>query len=220
MGEAGESAGARTADGAAASLDNLGEAADDAAESAGNMGDKGDGAAQGLQNVAKAGQEAASIALDVSAAFADASTTVLGLGQVANVLAGQQPQATDLLNLLRQQNEQYDEQALRLKQLQAQFPALGEATLPQIAREQELLERNQQRRREQDAERQQQQQRSSSSNTSSSGGGFVPSGKLLVEFADRGVDADALLKDSPAMDRLTREFAKRLEALAQRGASA
>lgn len=33
----------------------------------------------------------------------------------------------------------------------------------------------------------------------------------------RGVDADALIKDNTAMDRLTREMAKRLEALAQRG---
>ena len=216
MGDTGESAGERTAaaaNGAAASLDNLGTAADKAAESAGNMGDKADNAANGLQNVAKAGQEASSIALDVSAAFADASTTMQGLDRVAfNVLAGQRRQAQELLDSLRQQNAQYDEQAQRIAALRNQFTALGDSQLEQLAREQELLARNQQRRREQE----QQQQDQSSSSGSGSGGASAPS-RLQVELIGKAVDADALIKDSQAMGKLARAIAPQLERLAKLG---
>lgn len=218
MGDTGEAAGARTAaaaDDAAASLDNLGNAADKAADSAGNMGKNADDAADGLKNVADAGREASSIALDVSAAFADASTTMQGLDRVSfNVLAGQQKQAQELLDSLRQQNLQYDEQARRIAALRNQFTALGDSQLEQLAREQELLERNQQRRREEAQQKREQQQ--SNSGGSSGGGAGVPS-RIQIEVTGRAIDTDALTKDSQALGKLVRAIAPELERLAARG---
>lgn len=123
------------------------------------------------------------------------------------------------LATLQQQLSAYDELAQRVNALRGTYTQLGDAQLQQIARTEQALEQARKREQEdkQRAREQQQQQSSSSSSSNGSGGSFVPSGKLLVEFAGRGVDADALIKDSVSMERLTREFAKRLEALAQRG---
>lgn len=73
------------------------------------------------------------------------------------------------------------------------------------------LQQNQQRRREQD-QQQRQQQQGSGSGAGSSGGGV--SGRIQVEVVGKAVDVNTLVKDSQAMDRLTREMARRLENLA------
>ncbi|MCQ4164706.1 tape measure protein [Tahibacter harae] len=219
MGEQGEEAGSRTAaaaDDAADSLGKLGAAAEEAADSATKMGQESSKAAEGLDKVASSASQAASVALDMSKAFADAATNAQGLDRITfTVGAEQQEQANQLLESLRQQNAQYDEQAQRLEQLRRQFNYLGDAQLEQIAREQQLLEQNQQRRREQDQQQRQQQQQGSGSGSGASGGGV--SGRIQVEVVGKAVDVNTLVKDSQAMDVLTREMARRLENLAGMG---
>ncbi|MCQ4166613.1 hypothetical protein [Tahibacter harae] len=216
MGEQGEEVGSRTAaaaDNAADSLGKLGAAAEDAADSATKMGQESSKAAEGLDKVASSASQAASVALEMSKAFADAATNAHGLDRITfTVGAEQQRQAQELLDSLRQQNLQYDEQAQRIEALRRQFNYLGDAQLEQIAREQQLLEQNQQRRREQDQQQRQQQQQGSGSGSGASGGGV--SGRIQVEVVGKAVDVNTLVKDSQAMDVLTREMARRLENLA------
>jgi TP901 family phage tail tape measure protein len=219
LGLAGKKAGDDVAAGASkatGALEETAATADKAAASAENLGASSNTAAAGLQNVTTAGQAAAETALDVSQAFTDSATSILGLDRVAfNVLSEQQRQAAEMLETLRSQNLQYDEQAQRLAQLRQQFSALGDAQLEQIAREQQLLEQNRQRAQQERAREQQ-----SNTTTMNSGGGSgaaIPRGSLVVELKASRVDADALMADSGAMDKLTRAFAKRLQDLAGRG---
>lgn len=105
---------------------------------------------------------------------------------------------------------------IRVNQLSGTYTTLGEAQVQQIARTEQALEQARKREKEEKQRvRDQQQQQQQSSSSGGRGAGF--SDRLEVALVARQVDADALIKDSPAMDRLTREFAKRLEALAQRG---
>lgn len=174
VGDAGATAGARTAaaaDDAAAALDNLGDAADGAASSASSLGDSADDAAGGLRNAAEAGREATGFALDMSAAFADAAAGLDGLDRITFGLAAEQKrQAEALLETIQEQNAAYDPLQQRVEQLRQQFNLLGKEQLQQLAREQQLLEQNLQRRQEQaDQQRQQQHEQQASSGTQSGG---------------------------------------------------
>lgn len=219
MGDQGEEAGSRTAaaaDNAADSLGKLGAAAEEAADSATKMGQESSKAADGLDKVASSASQAASVALDMSKAFADAATNAHGLDRITfTVGAEQQRQAQELLESLRQQNLQYDEQAQRIEALRRQFNYLGDAQLEQIAREQQLLEQNQQRRREQDQQQRQQQQQGSGGGSGGAGGVM----RLQVELVAKGPAGitPELLKNRQAMEELARALQPAMNDLARRG---
>lgn len=205
-------AGANTASGA---LDETAATADKAASSAENLGQSSNNAAAGLQNAAAAGNAAAESAISVSREFANASTSILGLDRVAfNVATDEAERARRHLESLQKEIAKYDELTQRVESLRGTYKTLGDEQLRQLAAADLQAERARKRAQEEKARN---QDTSTTSSSSGGAGGINRDATLTVELKASRVDADALMADSGAMEKLTRAFGKRLETLADRG---
>jgi tape measure domain-containing protein len=159
VGLAGQQAGADVAGGAqeaTAALDRTAAAANRTADAAEQIATTGDQVVNNFTSITYAAQDT-SFALDgVSDAFIRAATAQSGFvksqgGRGSEVAIELQRQSVELerqIQLVRDQNAEYDELEMRVRDLRGQFQYLSDDRLRQLAQEQQRLDENMKRREE------------------------------------------------------------------------